>query len=61
MATKEAELRKTIDTQTGEIDELRKSNRRLKEELVNRVGVGTQLIPGTRLAEQVTKSARSKR
>jgi hypothetical protein len=37
MATKEAELRKTIDTQTGEIDELRKSNRRLKEELVNRV------------------------
>lgn len=37
MATKEAELRKTIDSQTGEIDELRKSNKRLKEELVNRV------------------------
>jgi len=37
MATKEAELRKTIDDQSGEIADLRKSNNRMKEEIFARV------------------------
>jgi hypothetical protein len=37
MAAKEAELRKTIDDQSGEIADLRKSNNRMKEEIFARV------------------------
>jgi len=37
MATKEAELRKTIEEQSGEIADLRKSNHRMKEEILARV------------------------
>lgn len=33
MASKEAALRQTIDEQVGEIENLQKSNKRLKEEL----------------------------
>jgi hypothetical protein len=39
MATKEAELRKTIDDQSGEIVELRKSNTRMKDEIFARVSL----------------------
>jgi hypothetical protein len=37
MAAKEAEVRKTIDDQSGEIADLRKSNNRMKEEILARV------------------------
>lgn len=46
MASKEAALRQTIDEQVGEIENLQKSNKRLKEELFAavrciQVGAGT--------------------
>jgi hypothetical protein len=40
MAAKEAEMRKTIDDQSGEIADLRKSNNRMKEEILARVSLG---------------------